>query len=628
MWETMSPEKVYSYAHFIHTIIRTGDDKLKVLKENLSSKELTAEVCSKVLHHLVNDKAALYIACEEGHLDIIRYLVSEWKVDIEQRGHYKHKHFHDHVPPLWSCTERNSIEVLRLLISLGADINCTSSTNGTALLVGCLHDSAECVKELIKAGADVNTPNIYGATPLLNAASKGSLSLCEFLINNGADVLGRDCNGRTTLHRAVEENRLDVVKLLIEKGCDCTLLNDTEESAFRQAALKGSHEIVEYIAKNVSLDPIDIIETYELLGAFDAEKDDYEKASKVWVNALELRGLEREKPILKSICDTLGKYTDHVEVSSADEIKGLTSKEEFMVQSLLVRERILGPSHSETIWSLDYCGAVYADMNNYSNCIKLWKCAYKRLVDKRRNCTEDCTFRIQAIMKVFVDIAQERKTSTKFPSKDLLDIFEILICSLQFGCKMFNVRPREEQAAKQIAILMKMALQLMNLLLMQELHASDLDRLKHLAECAVNTGIKDEDGRTLLHLSMEAETSTTNEYTYTLFPSFQVLKLLVDVGANVNGMDNMRNTVLHYCGNSESHQVAGYLLDNHAHADVRNSDGLSALERLISSGYRVCPMEHCTLKCLAATAVTRNKINFQECLPKTLYSFVEIHRFA
>ncbi|XP_033757415.1 uncharacterized protein LOC117339813, partial [Pecten maximus] len=595
----------------------------KVLKENLSSDDLTAESRLKVLHHLVNGRAALYIACEEGDLDVIRYLVSECKVDIEQRGHYTHKHFHDQVSPLWSCTEQNAIEVVRLLISLGANINCTSSTNGTALLVGCLHNSEECVKELIKAGADVNIPNIYGATPLLNAASKGSLDLCEYLINNGADVKGRDCNDRTTLHRAVEENRLDVVKLLIEKGCDCMLQNDTEESPFRLAALKGNHGIVEYLAKNISLDSTEVIETYELLGAFHAEKDDYEKASQTWLTALEMRDLLGKNPMPKKICDTLEKCTEYKEVSSFSEIKGLTSKEDFMMQSLLVRERILRSSHSETIWSLDYCGAVYADMNQYSKCIQLWKCAYRRLVDKRNNCGEDSTFRIQAIMKVFVDMVQEK--DMKFLSKDLLDIFEILISSMQCGSKRFRVRPREELAGKQISILMKMALQLMNLILMQDLNDSDKEQLLYLAECAVKTYITDEEGRTLLHLSMEEKTSTTNEYTYTLFPSFKVLKLLVDVGANVNSMDNKRNTVLHYCAKPESHKAAEYLLDNHAHADMRNSDGESALEQLITSGYRVCPMVHCTLKCLAATAVTRNKITSWECLPKTLYTFVEIH---
>lgn len=619
----MTPEKIHSYAHFVHTIIRTGDDRVKVLKENLSSGDLTTEVCSKVLHHLLNDKAALYIACEEGDLDVIRYLVTEFNVDLEQRGHYTHDHFQDKVTPLWSCTEQNSTEVVRLLISLGANVNCTSSTNGTALLVGCLHNSQECVKELIKAGADVNIPNVYGATPLLNAASKGSLDLCEYLINNGADVNWRDCNGRTTLHRAVEENRLDVVKLLISKGCDCKLQNDSGDSSFRLAALKGYDGIVDYLANNASLGASDIIDTYEILGAFHAEKDDHEKASSTWLTALEKRDLFGENPIPKKVCDTLEECTEYREVLSSSEIKSLNSKEDFMMQSLLMRERILGPSHTEYIWSLDYCGAVYADMNRYRDCIQLWKCAYRRLVDKKSNHSDDCTFRIQAIMKVFLDIFQER--DMKFPSKDLLDIFEILLYSMQCGSKMFRQRPREEQAGKQISILMKMALQLINLLLLQDLDNSEKERLTYLSENAVKTHIVDEEGRTLLHLSMEKETTTTNEYTYTLFPSFRVLKLLVEVGANVNCMDNKRNTVLHYCAKPVNHNAAKYLLENNAHADMRNSGGESALEQLVSSGYRVCPMMFCTLKCLAATAVTRNKLTYWEYLPKTLYSFVDVH---
>lgn len=412
----MTTEKIHSFAHFVHTLIRSGDDNLKILKENLSEDVLSSEDCTQVLHHQINDKAALYIACEEGQLDIIRYLIVDCNVDVEQRGHYVHQHFQDKVPPLWSSTEKNLIEVVRLLILLGANVNCTSSTNGTAMLVGCLHNSEDCVRELVKAGANVNIANVYGATPLLNAASKGSLCLCEFLINNGADVHSRDCNGRTTLHRAIEENRLEIVKLLVEKGCDCKLKNDTGDncagdSALRLAALKGCNEIAEYLAKNVLLDNVDIVETYDLLGAFYAEKDEYDTATKYWLIALGLRSVGNEILTPKKMCKSSEQYTDYKEVSSPSEIAAISGKEEFMMQSLLMRERILGPLHSETVWSLDYCGAIYADRNNYDRCIRLWKCAYRRLSQQEYNFSDDCTFRIQAIMKVFLDLVQDNSHS-------------------------------------------------------------------------------------------------------------------------------------------------------------------------------------------------------------------------
>lgn len=51
------------------------------------------------------------------------------------------------------------------------------------------------------------------------------------------------------------------------------------------------------------------------------------------------------------------------------------------MQSLLIRERILGPDHKDTIFGLMYRGAVYADMHHYQRCVDLWKYAFQlRLV--------------------------------------------------------------------------------------------------------------------------------------------------------------------------------------------------------------------------------------------------------
>uniref|UniRef100_A0A8C5RGB5 Fem-1 homolog C n=1 Tax=Laticauda laticaudata TaxID=8630 RepID=A0A8C5RGB5_LATLA len=45
------------------------------------------------------------------------------------------------------------------------------------------------------------------------------------------------------------------------------------------------------------------------------------------------------------------------------------------MQALLIRERILGPSHPDTSYYIRYRGAVYADSGNFKRCINLWKYA-------------------------------------------------------------------------------------------------------------------------------------------------------------------------------------------------------------------------------------------------------------
>jgi hypothetical protein len=42
------------------------------------------------------------------------------------------------------------------------------------------------------------------------------------------------------------------------------------------------------------------------------------------------------------------------------------------MQALLIRERILGPTHPDTTYYIRYRGAVYADCGNFRKCILLW----------------------------------------------------------------------------------------------------------------------------------------------------------------------------------------------------------------------------------------------------------------
>jgi hypothetical protein len=52
------------------------------------------------------------------------------------------------------------------------------------------------------------------------------------------------------------------------------------------------------------------------------------------------------------------------------------------IQSLLVCERVLGPTHKDTLFRLMYRGAAYADDLMYQRCIDLWRRALEIRVEK------------------------------------------------------------------------------------------------------------------------------------------------------------------------------------------------------------------------------------------------------
>lgn len=53
-----------------------------------------------------------------------------------------------------------------------------------------------------------------------------------------------------------------------------------------------------------------------------------------------------------------------------DEI--IADPDDVRMQALLIRERILGPTHPDTTYYIRYRGAVYADCGNFRKCILLW----------------------------------------------------------------------------------------------------------------------------------------------------------------------------------------------------------------------------------------------------------------
>lgn len=81
----------------------------------------------------------------------------------------------------------------------------------------------ELTKLLIDNGADVNLVSSLG-TPLMNAVTNiWNLDIVKMLIDAGADLNATDKTGKTALFYAYASSNDDVIKLLIEKGADVSI---------------------------------------------------------------------------------------------------------------------------------------------------------------------------------------------------------------------------------------------------------------------------------------------------------------------------------------------------------------------------------------------------------------------
>lgn len=105
----------------------------------------------------------------------------------------------------------------------------------------CLHHAAmygriDLVRLLICAGDDVNRVNEQGWTALHFACDCDEAGIASVLINSGANVNAQTSSGRTPLH-SVRTSSLDIIRLLLESGADINLSDEFGATALYNAVL-------------------------------------------------------------------------------------------------------------------------------------------------------------------------------------------------------------------------------------------------------------------------------------------------------------------------------------------------------------------------------------------------------
>ncbi len=123
-----------------------------------------------------------------------------------------------------------NIDLMRLFISRGADINRLNANGESALVLAAWRGQMESVKWLIDRGARINSqPRQWSA--LHYAVFAGHAEVADYLMAQGADIDALSTNGSSVLMMAIYEGREALARKLIEKGADRTPRNDWGDGA-------------------------------------------------------------------------------------------------------------------------------------------------------------------------------------------------------------------------------------------------------------------------------------------------------------------------------------------------------------------------------------------------------------
>ena len=105
-------------------------------------------------------------------------------------------------PAVVLATYGQHVEITKLLIDAGANVDQKDSAGNTALMGVTYKGNVEIAKVLIDSGADVNAINFNNATPLIYAATFSQIKIAKLLLENGASRDIKDARGNTAFDHA------------------------------------------------------------------------------------------------------------------------------------------------------------------------------------------------------------------------------------------------------------------------------------------------------------------------------------------------------------------------------------------------------------------------------------------
>ncbi|XP_071558315.1 protein fem-1 homolog B [Temnothorax nylanderi] len=604
------------------------------------------------VNYLINQKVLeddgqrctpLIVAARYGHNKVVRMLLDKFKPDLEQEGTVK---FNGYViegaSALWAAAGAGHLNVLKTLVKAGANVNHPTKTNSTPLRAACFNGRLDIVKYLINHQADLNIPNMFNNTCLMIASYKGHLDIVNFLLDKSADPNKKAYCGATALHFAAECGHSAIVCELLKYGTEMTK-NVSGMTPLITAAERTRAEVVEYLVQRREVTKEEVIDAYELLGASYAnDKDNYclTKAYMYLYKAMELRYSDTDNIVHKQLGSTVKAYENWKECETLEKLESIKDNPNAIhMESLAIRERILGLHNPELPHPIVFRGAIFADNARFDRCIDLWLHALKLRQLNDISIVTDL-LRFAQVFSQMIHVGVDLDIS------QVINVLEASVTELHRNkVKIQNPDSKDdidqfvEEMESNITTTLYILTILTKLMTLNgdRCDESDLTQAHHLVHklCALRVCLKD--GQTLLHLAVNAETPVDDFHTNDVckFPCAATARLLIHCGADINAMDNERNTPLHIIvGYSKAisdfatlHSIIIDLIEAGAHMDTVNNRGYTPYDAVTTGVAKIIlrTQTKLSLTCMAAKAIKTYDLPYRGNVPRSLESFIELH---
>ncbi|KAL8671928.1 MAG: hypothetical protein Q9168_003584 [Polycauliona sp. 1 TL-2023] len=235
--------------------------------------ELSAQVVEALLTDGTNDEDAnfresiffnvlLHFAARYDAPNLASYALDhgadvDIDLDDDSYGDWTERILDINGTPLHIAVACNSVDVVKLLIEKGADVNKEDfvGTKPLHAAMGTRSRDMSIIVALLLAGADTEAGDWDKETSLMIAArnSRG-LDLLRLLLNFGATVHSTDYKGRTVLHYVAqscsESEARKIIDFLLSRGLEIDVRDTDSRTALHHASLRFKPTLVEHLLKN------------------------------------------------------------------------------------------------------------------------------------------------------------------------------------------------------------------------------------------------------------------------------------------------------------------------------------------------------------------------------------------
>jgi len=667
-------------------------------------QHISAGTCPNVhppLKDLAKEKGGLNTCllhvCNEaqGYIGSVKKLLEVWGADVNSTS----THFLDarrstclaltvdrlyEVTPLFVASLKNDVELVRYLVSKGADLSARSSIKNKGPFAGItpLHGAllfdfertgstvvkrlknVETIRVLLESGADPSalssdgTPTWMFGWPCFYhhrfqycRQAHCDVNAISLLVDHGMS-LSQQCPSlcRTLLHHmagpANEFDNVKVVNLILEKGADPRVRDKLGITPIMLAAI-GNDEVpnmfvLKFLMERDDIPNMDKIEALEVAAAVLISYNtnlvhtcDIDYCLSRSQNLRLIEGIA-----LIPNASSAGRVVEWTAPVDLEYVLQRPSEHE--IQSILTRLRIF----SSMSW-----GAVYHYLWNYIECFShrsRERQDYAQLLDiswimletiqrfaPTSDATEICEIVAGVVGKLVDSLSGlKRNGSPIFNSETLQTSLKLLFSTFLAQINRFNYPG---------ANISWILLRLFSILSDQpdaviESIGKYLLEIVKLSEELIPSGIK------LIHQACMAPRHPVH-----VDNTLGIIRLLLKFGANPDAVDEEGNGSLHYLAKRNGvlvEEAARLLLDSGAHFDRANKEGLTAvdvwkeeraqvnkrrrLENQLAVGWKDLPdwLQETNvprLLCLSARVIRSHRIPYLKKSPITLHPFIEMH---